>query len=1460
MTGLRLACDDAPACGAGLRVVRVAAAPDGCGLVGLGVVVSEGEGSACAVREAALGGGGCAVSLGREGDGPSLPLLGPFVDRELAEVLGEPASAAPRGEWRAVPLGGLSSAMGAGRPGVRLARAGGAGAGAADDARDGGGGHAGLALEWTLRSAAFSEMVTSAGVMVGTAAEDSVRDGDGDGRGREGAPRAPPLPRNHSVMVTVDARTGPDTWTQLDSAMGSAAQALGGHEAQMAADPAAHGLGGGRGDGVDAEHGVAARLRAAVRAQSMREGDFEAAARAEAAPASELLAAIGKEAADALRAEAATDGDGSGGGMARQLCAAEGASGSDCRAARLYRGVMEKLEAPMVRGVTGVTRGLMGWASSDNIGAAVARMLGRQRRAGSGAQHGPADALPDTWLAGRLNRSLAPPADPRTRHVLRRAAGTASAMMAAAAHEHAARRALAAVRSGRLHAGSMLAPSGNASGAEGGGPDHAAGPTPALAAALEAMGLHPRHGGIRSHEAVEAALLEVAGTARRGGRRGSGGARPGEDATDAAARQEAHDVIQSAAAVAGGIGGDGTRSARTGRHAAALAGMLLETDAAVRGLLSAGVTAREAFACIVDSIMNVAPEILVQIIVNVVKQPFADLMSIIMSLITPPMLAPIPFPKLTFPGPDAGSKPEPRPVKCECVKPKPPGPGAGGMPDLASMLPFPMLLQGDAMDLARREALLQTAGATGTDTSSWAALDSAWGDVRAATEAGRGGPGGGPGASGTSRLASLDPTATEGGGGVVDAPGAGPGAAAGLPSYVWDLSSVPAGGTDGGLHVAPAAQAVSDANDAMARKGAGQGGAGAPAARYTQRFGRAGAAAEAGAAARAAAMARLDRETDAAVERATSLGFSSDAAVDDIMRLAEAHGRVSGQADLSRLRARASLAATAGTQGHAEADVVARLGLRTFAGVTSMDEVMGEHRCGCPVGALRVVPAPASGGVGVTGGGSGAAGGAPASGELRPSAAEHEAPYRESGAWYPSLHETRPGGPRGAMERAEADLQQRLADAHMRVAALAPEDAASEAPSLPEAAQRKLNAAVGSASKLGDELVRASTAARGALSSRDAPVREAPAATRREEDRSIRVSGHKAPPGAAKLVADAMPHFRAGDAAPAGDEEDGAVHWQSQEEFGGEVPAPADGDGLLQTNERLRLGGAARRAGRRGPAVDGSGVDTDADTDTDADEVSLLQAAARAKAPGGDKGAPISRIVALAHRVLVSRLMSSVLPAARDRAVSAILTTLPDLAARSVVLEIAPRMIPRLTTALTASLVRELVPRVLFRLTQRLTQKLTKQLTPRLATSVALASVRSLTRDPSADHECFLCFHGWDDAFKKRSAEGRTQLKAWLRSRAQGEETKGLPPYVQVLPEYCTPCLQSIQHGVALDEVVTARVRVAAEFYGDFYGSRRQSMELTARAVRETVAEAREGFAAPDRAWDLKPEDMDLPE
>ena len=59
--------------------------------------------------------------------------------------------------------------------------------------------------------------------------------------------------------------------------------------------------------------------------------------------------------------------------------------------------------------------------------------------------------------------------------------------------------------------------------------------------------------------------------------------------------------------------------------------------------------------------------------------------------------------------------------------------------------------------------------------------------------------------------------------------------------------------------------------------------------------------------------------------------------------------------------------------------------------------------------------------------------------------------------------------------------------------------------------------------------------------------------------------------------------------------------------------------------------------------------------------------------------------------------------------------------------------------------------------------------------------------------------------------------------------------------------------------VVASRVASAAQFYTDFYSSRGKSLETVTRAVRETVAEAREGFAAPDRAWDMKPEDMTLP-
>ncbi|KAA0148994.1 hypothetical protein FNF29_06285 [Cafeteria roenbergensis] len=1496
-----------------------------CGTISVGVLASGSAAAECAVESIPRAGmaGKCALAFAQ---GARLPVRGPFLDAELAAMLGDAASSVPAEEWVGLAASKPDAGAQAEPPRGRAASPEVAGSGT------------GVGLSWLTHSRSFAEMETSSAVFLGQL---------GERRLNASGLRARPLSRNASVMVTVDMQTGPDTWAQLDTAQGTVASALGAHQSQHLADPAAHGLDGqhrGQGGTVWSEDSVATRVRNAAREAALRTGDFEGAVGLETQDAASLLKTIGKRLEASLRAESKDDG-----GLANQLCGSAG--GSDCRAAELFRATMKALETPMRRGVSGITRSQEGWASSDNIGAAIERMLG-----GLSGSPGPlphADTAGDagepasssskemhgrTWLARRLRRSMAPPADPRIRHLLRRAASTASSLLDAAAHEHATRRALAVLQSGRLTAASAASLEPVAANGTTGHQQS----SPALAEALEALGMHPRHGGLRSHAAAEAVFLEVASrqhhrhTRSRGRTEGgeaspasrlrgrisvAGGAGPAPPpaSLEEAARTEARDAISAAATVANRVGNDGARRSRTGRHAAALAGMLLETDAAVRGLLSAGVTAKEAFACIVDSIMNVAPEILVQIIVNVVRQPFADLMSIIMSLVVPPILTPVSLPKLSFPGPDLGSKPVPVPVKCKCVKPDSSAGGGGGggpqappMPDLAAMMPFPMLLQQDALDIARHEVLLDVGG-TGED-SLGAGLAAGWERLAAQSERGRGGPSGGPGASGDGRMARLAAERAEGGGGVTGDPRSrGANAEGVLPAYAWDLTSVPAGGIDGGLHVGSAAESIRAAADRSARQansGEAEGDRG-PADRYLERFGRASATAAEQAAAKAAAIARLDVQTDEAVERASSLAFSSEAAVRDIMRLAEARGTVSGEAGLARLRARAALAAGAGRQGHAEEALVARLGLQVFEGQRIADEALGGHRCGCPVGSLRVVPDAAvawsdqpftsSSAVGVAGRVATAthqAAGRAADSSHSPGLAGgaaagnwHAAPEREGLQWYPFLREKPAPAAKQRLDKAEAAIQQRLQSARLRVASLAPDDASSDAPELSGATAELVDKAVAQAAEFGDSLVKAAPGA--ARRSERSPARESAAVASAREKESIRMSGHKAPAGhlklqdlaeaalpgadsarnrAAELARGGEQSFAAASRAPldegdgpAFDLDDGAVRWQTQEEFSGIVPEPraaetAD-DGLLQTNERLRAARSGRRRLRAGEApAPASPARLDA-------QPSLLQAAAESSAKAGaasrgsgsDKGAPVTRIQAMVHRLVVSSLLSTALPAAKDRALTGILTTLPDLAARAVVLQVAPRLVPRLTTTLSAELLRELVPRLLFRLTLKLTQQVTKRLSPRLATSVALATTRSLTRDPSEDHECYLCFRGWDDDFKSRSKSEQKRMAEWLADKARGVTPRGLPPSPQALPAYCHPCLAGIHYGVALDSVVASRVASAAQFYTDFYSSRGKSLETVTRAVRETVAEAREGFAAPDRAWDMKPEDMTLP-
>ena len=77
-------------------------------------------------------------------------------------------------------------------------------------------------------------------------------------------------------------------------------------------------------------------------------------------------------------------------------------------------------------------------------------------------------------------------------------------------------------------------------------------------------------------------------------------------------------------------------------HAAAgrLLTMLVEVHSKTAALVAAGVTSKEIFACVVDMLMDAAPEIILQIIVSAVRDPIVNVVGMIMGLIVPPILVP----------------------------------------------------------------------------------------------------------------------------------------------------------------------------------------------------------------------------------------------------------------------------------------------------------------------------------------------------------------------------------------------------------------------------------------------------------------------------------------------------------------------------------------------------------------------------------------------------------------------------------------------------------------------------------------------------------------------------------------------------------------------------------------------------------------------------------------------------
>jgi hypothetical protein len=160
-------------------------------------------------------------------------------------------------------------------------------------------------------------------------------------------------------------------------------------------------------------------------------------------------------------------------------------------------------------------------------------------------------------------------------------------------------------------------------------------------------------GGAASAEASPAMRLHDALLALRGrassGAGGAGGAGAGAGsggATAAVSRQLAEGVFLQLASSLGGGGGGAAGGASLlevpplGDPSAALAALLLEADARGKELLAAGVHSREIFACVVDQIMNAAPEIILQIIINVVRDPIVELLSTTLAQMLPDVLVP----------------------------------------------------------------------------------------------------------------------------------------------------------------------------------------------------------------------------------------------------------------------------------------------------------------------------------------------------------------------------------------------------------------------------------------------------------------------------------------------------------------------------------------------------------------------------------------------------------------------------------------------------------------------------------------------------------------------------------------------------------------------------------------------------------------------------------------------------
>jgi hypothetical protein len=83
-----------------------------------------------------------------------------------------------------------------------------------------------------------------------------------------------------------------------------------------------------------------------------------------------------------------------------------------------------------------------------------------------------------------------------------------------------------------------------------------------------------------------------------------------------------------------------TESQLVAESAQQLETMLMEVHTATSSLLAAGIQSREIFACVVDQIMNMAPEMILQLIINSVRTAIVNLLASLMSASLPSILIP----------------------------------------------------------------------------------------------------------------------------------------------------------------------------------------------------------------------------------------------------------------------------------------------------------------------------------------------------------------------------------------------------------------------------------------------------------------------------------------------------------------------------------------------------------------------------------------------------------------------------------------------------------------------------------------------------------------------------------------------------------------------------------------------------------------------------------------------------